>query len=124
MGKRPEFSAASEEMRRRSALLAAEVLRWPGTRAGKMFGMQSLYRGDVIFALLPTTKCAWKPDSIAVKDHRVPGAEGKKWQSVAVADDGALKAALERLDEAYRAAKSPSGERYSLMETPRARILR
>jgi hypothetical protein len=104
MGKRPEFSAASEEMRRRSALLAAEVLRWPGTRAGKMFGMRSLYRSDVIFALLPDSRCIWEANSIAVKDHRLPGAEGKKWQSVVVGDDGALRSALERLDEAYRAA--------------------
>ena len=104
MGKRPEFTVASEEIRRRSALLAGEVLRWPGTRAGKMFGMQSLYRRDAIFALLPVTRCAWKRDSIAVKDRRLPGAEGKKWQSVVVRDDGDFRVALERLDEAYRAA--------------------
>jgi hypothetical protein len=102
--KRPKFIAASEEMRRRSALLAAEVLRWPGTRAGRMFGMQSLYRGDVIFALLPDSRSIWGPNEIAVKDQRLPGAEGKKWRAVAVGGDGRLSVALERLDEAYRGA--------------------
>jgi len=98
-------------MRRRSALLAAEVLRWPKTRTGRMFGMRSLYRGEVIFALLPGSRSIWGPNEIAVKDHRLPGAAGQKWQAVVVADDAALTFALERLNEAYRAAKSPSGER-------------
>ena len=105
MAKRPEFARASEEMRRRSAMLAGEVLRWPGTRAGKMFGMTSLYRGDVIFGLLPETRCAWGKETIAVKDRKVAGGEGKKWQSVGVREDGDLRVALERLEVAYRAAK-------------------
>ncbi len=92
-------------MRRRSALLAAEVLRWPGTRVGKMFGMQSLYRGKVIFGMLPGTRGLWEPNAIMVKMHDgVKGPEGKKWRSVRVEDDGTLTAALERLDEAYRSA--------------------
>ena len=103
MKKRPSFAPVSEEMRRRSALLAAEVLRWPGTRVGKMFGMQSLYRGKVIFGALPGTRGLWEADAIMVKMHDgVKGPEGKKWQSVVVKDDGDLGMALERLDEAYR----------------------
>ena len=103
--KRPSFTPVGEEMRRRSALLAAEVLRWPGTRVGKMFGMQSLYRGKVIFGALPGTRGLWEADAIIVKMHDgVKGPEGKKWQSVRVADDGALTMALERLGEAYRLA--------------------
>ena len=103
MKKRPAFAPVSEEMRRRSALLAAEVLRWPGTRVGKMFGMQSLYRGKVIFGALPGTRGLWEADAIMVKIHDgVKGPEGKKWQSVVVKDDGDLGMALERLDEAYR----------------------
>jgi hypothetical protein len=101
--KRPLFAPVSEEMRRRSALLAAEVLRWPGTRVGKMFGMQSLYRGKVIFGALPGTRGLWEADAIMVKMHDgVKGPEEKKWQSVAVKDDGDLGMALERLGEAYR----------------------
>jgi hypothetical protein len=92
-------------MRRRSALLAGEVLRWPGVRVGKMFGMQSVYREKRIFALLPGTRGLWEADAIMVKIHGLKGPEGKKWQSVVVEDDGALTAALERLDEAYRSAK-------------------
>jgi hypothetical protein len=105
MKKRPSFTQVSEEMRRRSVLLAAEVLRWPGTRVGKMFGMQSLYRGKVIFGALPGTRGLWEADAIMVKMHDgVKGPEGKKWQSVAVKDDGDLGMALERLGEAYRSA--------------------
>jgi hypothetical protein len=103
--KRPSFAPTDEEMRRRSALLAAEMLRWPGTRMGKMFGMQSVYRGEVIFALLPTSRCLWGANTIAVKMNGAKGPEGKKWQSVVVEDDAGLRGALERLEEAYRAAK-------------------
>jgi hypothetical protein len=101
---RPKFTLASEEMQRISSLLAAEVLRWPGTRVGKMFGMQSVYRGEAIFGLLPAARCMWESDSIAVKMNSLPGAEGKKWQPVLVRGDGDLRTALKRLDEAYRAA--------------------
>ena len=102
---RRSFTPVSEEMRRRSALLAAEVLRWPGARVGKMFGMQSLYRGKVIFGALPATRGLWEADAIMVKMHDgVKGPEGKKWQSVRVEDDAALTMALERLGEAYRSA--------------------
>jgi hypothetical protein len=108
--KRPAFTPVEEEMRRRSALLAAEVLRWPGTRAGKMFGMQSVYRGEKIFALLPGTRGLWEANAIAIKMHGAgakgaKGREGEKWRSVVVDSDGVLGAALERLDEAYRSAK-------------------
>jgi hypothetical protein len=111
MRKRPAFTPVGEEMRRRSALLAAEVLRWPGTRVGKMFGMQSLYRGDVVFGMLPVTKGLWEANAIMVKIYGADDAkkmkrrEGEKWQSVPVLSDGDLTAALERLDEAYRSVK-------------------
>jgi hypothetical protein len=104
--KRPAFAPVSEEMGRRSAMLAAEVLRWPEARVGKMFGMQSLYRGKVIFGALPGTRGLWEANAVMVKMHDVvKGPEGKKWRSVAVVDDGALTMALERLGEAYRSAK-------------------
>jgi hypothetical protein len=100
-----------EEMRRRSVLLAVEVSRWPGVRVGKMFGMQSLYRGDVIFGMLPGTKGLWEANAIMVKNYpgdrtRKPkGRESDKWQSVPVACDGDLTGALEQLEAAYRSAK-------------------
>jgi hypothetical protein len=111
MKRRPAFTPVDEEMRRRSALLAAEVLRWPGTRVGKMFGMQSLYRGKVIFGLLPGTRGLWEANAIMVKDHGAHDSkkpkrrEGEKWQSVPVTSDTDLTAALERLDSAYRSAR-------------------
>ncbi len=88
MKKRPAFAPVSEEMRRRSALLALRrFCGGRGTRVGKMFGMQSLYRGKVIFGALPGTRGLWEADAIMVKMHDgVKGPEGKKWQSVRVAD--------------------------------------
>jgi hypothetical protein len=76
-----------------------------------MFGMQSLYRGDVIFGMLPGTRGLWEANAIMVKDNAADDSkkskrrEGEKWKSVAVVSDGDLTAALERLDEAYRSAK-------------------
>jgi hypothetical protein len=76
-----------------------------------MFGMQSLYRGDVIFGALPDTRGLWEPNAIMVKIYAKGEAkkpkrrESERWQSVAVANDGDLTAALERLDAAYRSAR-------------------
>jgi hypothetical protein len=92
-------------MKRRSALLADEMKRWPETRVGSMFGMTSVYRGNTIFALLPGTRALDMPNAIATKLNRAGKTEGEKWQSFAIESDDALGAALERLDEAYRAAK-------------------
>jgi hypothetical protein len=111
MKRRPAFTPVDEEMRRRSALLAAEVMRWPGTRVGKMFGMQSVHRDERIFALLPATRGLWESNAIMIKLHGADDAkkpkrrEGEKWQSVPVASDADLTAALEQLDKAYRSAK-------------------
>jgi hypothetical protein len=105
VSKRPPLLPVGEEMRRWSALLAAEVLRWPGTRVGKMFGLTSVYRGDVIFALLPGSRALWKSNAIAFKMNDVVGDAGKKWQTVDVDSDADLRVALERLDDAYRSSK-------------------
>lgn len=108
--KRSTFTLVDEEMRRRSALLATELLRLPDVRVGKMFGMQSVYRSNVVFALLPGTRGLWEANAIIVKiygpdDFKKPKRrEGEKLQSVPVATDAALTSALERLDEAYRSA--------------------
>ncbi len=67
MKQRPTFISVDEEMRRRSSLLAPEIILWPGVRTEKMFGMQSLYRGDVIFALLPGTRGLWEAYAVMIK---------------------------------------------------------
>jgi hypothetical protein len=103
--KRPTFPKVSEEMKRWSALLADEIKRWPGTRVGSMFGMISVYRGDTIFALLPDKRGLELPNAIATKLNGPGQTEAKKWQSFVIESDQELKIALERLDQAYRAAK-------------------
>ena len=104
--KRPTFARSSDEERRLSALLAEEMLRWPGVRLGKMFGMTSVYRGKKIFALLSHTRALFAAHSIAIK-HR--GKQASKpshtWNRFDLPDESALRAALVELDKAYCAAK-------------------
>lgn len=100
--KRPALPKVSEEVRRWSALLLEEVKRWPGTRVGSMFGMVSVYRGDTIFALLPATRAVELPNAIAIKSRGAGSAERPQWQSVAIANEAGLGAALKRLSDAYQ----------------------
>jgi len=102
--KRPTFAQVSDEMKRHAALLEAELKRWPGVRTSRMFGMISVYRKDVIFALLPATRSLWSPNSIMVKPQRPAKREGEKWQSGDLNSEADLGRVLERLDEAYRKA--------------------
>ena len=95
-------------MKRWSVLLADEMKRWPETRVSSMFGMTSVYRGDTIFALLPGTRAMELQNAIATKINRTGKAEREKWQSFTIESDAELGAALERLGEAYRAAKKPA----------------
>ena len=47
---RPALVRTSEEMKQWSALLGAELERWPGVRTKPMFGLVGFYRGRNIFA--------------------------------------------------------------------------
>ncbi len=98
--KRPTFAKVSDGTKRNAALLEAELTRWPEVRTGKMFGMVSLYRKDVIFALLPATRNLRSPNSIMVKLNR-----REKWESVELNSEADIANVLKRLDEAYRNAK-------------------
>lgn len=108
--KRPTFPKVSEDMKRRSALLADEVRRWPETRIGTMFGMTSVYRGDTIFALLPCKRGLEMPNAIATKENGPGKKEAKKWQSFVIATDNDLGAALKHLEEAYSKANTASAK--------------
>jgi hypothetical protein len=65
----PTFPKISDEMKRRSALLADEMKTWPDIRIGSMFGMTSLYRSKAIFALLPNKRGLEFPNAIALKQN-------------------------------------------------------
>jgi hypothetical protein len=106
--KHPTFPKVSDDMKRRSTLLANELETWPEVRLSNMFGMTSVYRGKAIFALLPDKRGLEFPNAIALRN--LPGTKPKHtWQSFLIEDDNDLSAALQQLDEAYRKAKITSG---------------
>jgi hypothetical protein len=107
---RPKFSRVSEEMRRLSALLGEELLRWPDVNERPMFGLRAFYRRDTIFALLPAARTMDRPNSIAYKltDNDRTTREGKKWKLFDIENEAGLTEAIQVLDQAYRkAGKSP-----------------
>ena len=108
-------------MKEWSALLGAELERWPEVRTKPMFGFLSFYRGRNIFAALPRTRAMNSANSIIFKLRRAtpqdleklrrdPRAEVSQkgmagWQSFEVSSTADLKHALDWLDRAYRAAR-------------------
>ena len=118
---RPALVRISEEMKQWSALLGAELERWPGVATRPMFGLVGFYRGRNIFAALPRTRAIGSANSIIFKLHRagpqdlaklrrdpraqVSGKGMAGWQSLVVESPADLKHALEWLDRAYRAAR-------------------
>jgi hypothetical protein len=71
-GERPPLLRISEEMKEWSALLAAEVERWPGVNSRPMFGMRAFYRKRRIFAAVPKTRALNSPTSVIFKLHGQP----------------------------------------------------
>jgi hypothetical protein len=54
--KRSPLHPISEEMLQWSALLEAELIRWPRVIAKPMFGFRSFYRGRTMFAAVPRSR--------------------------------------------------------------------
>jgi len=118
---RPALVRISEEMKQWSALLGAELERWPGVSTKPMFGFVSFYRGRNIFAALPRTRAMNSANSIIFKLRRGSPQELAKlrrdprakvsekgmagWQSLEVESTADLKHALDWLDRAYRTAR-------------------
>jgi len=111
--KRTRMPPVDDEMRRVSAVLSAEVLRWPKVTAKPMFGMQALFTGKKIFAALPATRAIGTPRSIACKAHPANGKKpAKMWETFEVGDGPAdLRGALEMLQRAYEAAVAAESKR-------------
>jgi hypothetical protein len=112
--KHPTFPKISDEMKRWSALLAEEMKSWPDVRIGSMFGMNSMYRGKTIFALLPEKRGLEFPNAIAIKRNGLgklaDKTEKHKWQSIVIESDKDLNAVLKQLEDAYGKAKTASGK--------------
>jgi hypothetical protein len=120
--RRATFAPISEDMRRWSALLEAELVTWPGVSTKSMFGFLSFYRADRIFAALPRTRGFHSWSSFILKFNPMPAAllakaradarmdtntrvPGKGWFSFEIASEGDLRDVLGWLAHAYQAAK-------------------
>lgn len=116
---RPKLPHVSEEIKRLADLLEAEILTWPNVTSRPMFGLNGIYRGSNIFAVLPRTRAMDAPDSIAFrllkrprhimaelrKDKRiVASTPNAKWISFVMQSDSDIHAALNWLALAYRQA--------------------
>ena len=116
---RPKLPRVSEEMKRLAELLEAEMLAWPNVTSRPMFGLNGIYRGQNIFAVLPRTRAMDVPDSIAFRlvkrpqsimnklsnDERIVASTADaKWISFVMESDSEIHAALKWLALAYRQA--------------------
>lgn len=117
---RPKLPRVTDEIKRLSALLETEVLAWPEVTSRPMFGLNGLYRGRRIFAVLPRTRAMDAPDSIAfrlptrstritarlrVDDRIVAPTPDAKWISFMIESDSDIHDALNWLELAYREAR-------------------
>lgn len=92
-------------MKRYSSLLEQELLQWPDVTARPMFGLRGIYRGKVIFAMLPRTRALKTSISIFYKfSDGAKKREGEKWQRYELEDDRSIDIALARLREAWERA--------------------
>ena len=116
---RPRLPHVSEEMKRLAGLLEAEMLGWPNVTSRPMFGLNGIYRGPNIFAVLPRTRAMDVPDSIGFrllkrprqvmdelgKDKRIVASTPEaKWILFVMESDAEIHAALNWLALAYRQA--------------------
>jgi hypothetical protein len=108
-------------MKQWSAMLAAELHRWPQVTSRPMFGLLGFYRKARIFGGLPVTRSIGTANSIIFRmdpvpkklaqrvadDPRIqPGrAPGGKWTIFEVRSEQDLRDALEWLSLAYELAK-------------------
>lgn len=104
-----------------SAALAGELETWPKVTARSFFGFTALYRGKLIFGMLPRTRSVGRGDAVAFK-LRAPGAKmlvslqqdpqihafgsaRSKWRRYEIATERDLNAVLHWFGEAFEAAR-------------------
>lgn len=118
---RPKFSPVSEEMKQWSAMLGQELQKWPKATSRPMFGMLGFYRGNKMFAALPTTRGITSPNSFifrmqpmppklqerASKEPRIDTSKLRtaKWFAFELSSGADLHDALWWLNQAYEHAK-------------------
>src|SRR5260370_24787025 len=99
--KRPKLVPVSEEMRRICEMLAGELLRWPDVSVRPMFGMRAVYRGKVVFAMLPDKRALENPKAIAYQRFEVQGKDKEKWKLFELENEEHIGRALVNLDMSY-----------------------
>ena len=99
--KRPKLVPVSEETRRICEMLARELLRWPEVSIRPMFGMRAVYRGKVVFAMLPDKRALENPKAIAYKRFEVQSKDDDKWKLFELENEEHIGSALVHLDRAY-----------------------
>jgi hypothetical protein len=102
--KRPKLVPVSEEMRRICQMLARELLRWPEVSIRPMFGMRAVYRGKVVFAMLPDKRALESPKAIAYKRFEVHSKDDEKWKLFELEKEQHIGNALVHLNRAYTTA--------------------
>ena len=118
----PSFHKLSPEMHRWSAMLADELLQWPGVTTKPMFGLAGFYRGKSIFAAIPKSRSIGGPNIVifklpegskwreaAKKDSRVETESMRthKWFQYEISSEADLRDALLWFERAFQSAKAP-----------------
>ena len=122
-GERPQrekLPPVSEQMKAWSAALAAEFDDWPQVIQKSFFGFTALYRGKIMFGILPRTKSVFTSNAVAFRfdslnrtvktlfeqDARVAAFDKNKnrWFTFQLSSDADLHDALDYLGRAFDAA--------------------
>lgn len=120
MPRREKSPPVSEQMKAWSAALAAELRDWPQVSKEGFFGFTALYRGKVMFGLLPRTKSVFRGNAVAFRfdaanratqsllknDPRIAAfdKDTTRWFTFELTSDADLHDALDFLGRAFDAA--------------------
>lgn len=119
---REQLPPLSEQMKAWATALAAEFGEWPQVTQKSFFGFTALYRGKLMFGLLPRTRSIFKGNAVAFriesanrttqsllqKDPRVAAfdKDRTRWFTFELSRDADLHDALEYLGRAFEAART------------------
>lgn len=119
--KREKFLPIADHMKAWSSALAAEFQDWPQVTQKSFFGFTALYRGKIMFGLLPRTKSVFTPNAVAFRfeslsrtvkalleqDPRIAAFDKNKtrWFTFELSSDSDLHDALDYLGHAFDATR-------------------
>jgi hypothetical protein len=120
MPQREKLLPLTEQMKAWSAALASELRDWPQVTLKAFFGFTALYRGRLMFGLLPRTRSVFKGNAVAFRlehgnrsaqmllkrDSRIAAFDKDKarWFTFQILCDTDLHDALDFLGRAFDAA--------------------